>query len=135
MGVAHIAAGDPSSGELGNAGRLTPSMSREGAHRLRVRVVETRGRRYQRQGGHVVHEFTAPGPPPTPMSAACFVCGGPDLLTVLPFDRDRNTGAARPPPSPFAYCYQAIAAGYGPYIRGRERQYAWYTDGDGRVCE
>ena len=41
-------------------------------------------------------------------------------------------------PSPqFSYCYQAIAAGYGPYIRGRDPEYAWYTDsdGDGRVCE
>jgi len=37
----------------------------------------------------------------------------------------------------FAYCYQAISAGYGPYIQGRDPEYAWYTDsdGDGRVCE
>jgi hypothetical protein len=37
----------------------------------------------------------------------------------------------------FAYCYQAIAAGYGPYSRGRDAEYAWYTDGDsdGMVCE
>jgi hypothetical protein len=37
----------------------------------------------------------------------------------------------------FSYCYQAIAAGYGPYVRGVDREYAWYTDGDndGRVCE
>ena len=37
----------------------------------------------------------------------------------------------------FSYCYQAIAAGYGPYVRGRDPEYAWYTDrdGDGRVCE
>jgi hypothetical protein len=37
----------------------------------------------------------------------------------------------------FDYCYQALAAGYGPYVRGRDPEYAWYTDsdGDGRVCE
>jgi hypothetical protein len=37
----------------------------------------------------------------------------------------------------FSYCYQAIVAGYGPYVRGRDPEYAWYTDGDndGRVCE
>ena len=36
-----------------------------------------------------------------------------------------------------AYCYRAIAAGYGHYIRGRDPEYAWYTDSDrdGRVCE
>ena len=37
----------------------------------------------------------------------------------------------------FSYCYEAIAAGYGPYVRGRDPEYAWYTDNDsdGRVCE
>lgn len=37
----------------------------------------------------------------------------------------------------FDYCYQAIAAGYGPYRRGRDPEYHWYTDadGDGWVCE
>lgn len=37
----------------------------------------------------------------------------------------------------FSYCYQAIAAGYGPYYRGRDAEYAWYTDRDhdGVVCE
>ena len=37
----------------------------------------------------------------------------------------------------FSYCYQAIAAGYGPYVRGADPEYAWYTDSDrdGRVCE
>jgi Protein of unknown function (DUF1524)/Excalibur calcium-binding domain len=37
----------------------------------------------------------------------------------------------------FSYCYQAIAAGYGPYVRGIDPEYSWYTDGDGdgRVCE
>ena len=37
----------------------------------------------------------------------------------------------------FSYCYQAIAAGYGPYVRGQDPEYYWYTDadGDGVVCE
>lgn len=37
----------------------------------------------------------------------------------------------------FDYCYQAIAAGYGPYQQGVDPEYAWYTDadGDGVVCE
>ena len=37
----------------------------------------------------------------------------------------------------FDYCYQAVAAGYGPYYRSRDPEYAWYTDrdGDGVVCE
>jgi hypothetical protein len=37
----------------------------------------------------------------------------------------------------FDYCYQATAKGYGPYRRGRDREYAWYTDADndGVVCE
>ena len=46
--------------------------------------------------------------------------------------------AARRRPDPrFSYCYQAIAAGYGPYYRGRDPEYAWYEDADhdGVVCE
>jgi hypothetical protein len=37
----------------------------------------------------------------------------------------------------FDYCYQAVAAGYGPYYRGTDVEYSWYTDGDrdGVVCE
>ena len=37
----------------------------------------------------------------------------------------------------FDYCYQATAKGYGPYHRGRDPEYAWYTDADndGVVCE
>ena len=54
-----------------------------------------------------------------------------------------GSGQTTAPPPPtgtdprFSYCYQAVAAGYGPYIQGRDPEYAWYTDGDsdGRVCE
>ncbi|MGI9117083.1 MAG: excalibur calcium-binding domain-containing protein, partial [Gaiellales bacterium] len=37
----------------------------------------------------------------------------------------------------FAYCTQAIAAGYGPYVKGVDTEYAWYRDGDGDgvACE
>lgn len=37
----------------------------------------------------------------------------------------------------FQYCYQAKARGYGPYYRGVDREYSWYTDADsdGVVCE
>ena len=37
----------------------------------------------------------------------------------------------------FDFCYQAIDAGYGPYYRGRDQEYSWYTDADsdGVVCE
>lgn len=37
----------------------------------------------------------------------------------------------------FGTCRAAIAAGYGPYVRGRDPEYAWYrdADSDGIVCE
>lgn len=37
----------------------------------------------------------------------------------------------------FDYCYEAKAAGYGPYYRGSDPEYDWYTDADndGVVCE
>ena len=37
----------------------------------------------------------------------------------------------------FDYCYQATAAGYGPYYQGQDTEYDWYTDADndGVVCE
>ena len=37
----------------------------------------------------------------------------------------------------FSYCYEANAAGFGPYYQGRDPEYDWYDDrdGDGIVCE
>lgn len=37
----------------------------------------------------------------------------------------------------FSSCKAAIAAGYGPYVRGVDEEYSWYRDGDGdgTVCE
>lgn len=47
-----------------------------------------------------------------------------------------STPAAATDPR-FSYCYEANAAGYGPYYRGQDPEYAWYDDrdGDGVVCE
>jgi hypothetical protein len=47
-----------------------------------------------------------------------------------------GTGAGRLDPR-FGTCTAAVAAGYGPYMRGRDGEYAWYTDADsdGVVCE
>lgn len=37
----------------------------------------------------------------------------------------------------FEYCTDAVAAGYGPYVRDLDPEYDWYRDGDGdgTVCE
>jgi hypothetical protein len=37
----------------------------------------------------------------------------------------------------FDYCYEAVAAGFGPYFQGQDPEYDWYrdADGDGVVCE
>lgn len=37
----------------------------------------------------------------------------------------------------FSSCAKAKAAGYGPYVKGKDPEYAWYRDGDsdGTVCE
>ncbi|HYY11237.1 MAG TPA: excalibur calcium-binding domain-containing protein [Kineosporiaceae bacterium] len=37
----------------------------------------------------------------------------------------------------FADCAAARAAGFGPYLAGRDAEYAWYpdADGDGVTCE
>jgi hypothetical protein len=37
----------------------------------------------------------------------------------------------------FGTCAEAVAHGYGPYYRGSDREYDWYTDADsdGVVCE
>lgn len=54
----------------------------------------------------------------------------------------RASPPAAAPPAPttdprFSYCYEAQAAGYGPYVRGVDPEYDWYrdNDGDGTVCE
>jgi hypothetical protein len=75
-----------------------------------------------------------PGTPVTPSSG-----GGTVPVPTSP-------PGPTPSPSPtsssgldprFDYCYHAIAAGYGPYYRGADPEYDWYTDADndGVVCE
>ncbi|MEH0934043.1 excalibur calcium-binding domain-containing protein [Micromonospora psammae] len=53
-----------------------------------------------------------------------------------------TTTQPKPPSIPvadphFKSCREANAAGYGPYRRGIDPEYAWYRDrnGDGLVCE
>jgi hypothetical protein len=53
-----------------------------------------------------------------------------------------TTNQPKPPSIPvtdphFKSCREANAAGYGPYRRGVDPEYAWYRDrnGDGLVCE
>ncbi|YCK35936.1 thermonuclease family protein [Actinomadura sp. ATCC 39365] len=59
---------------------------------------------------------------------------------------DTSTSTPTPSPTPtppagtdprFRTCAEANAAGYGPYRRGVDPEYAWYQDrdGDGVVCE
>jgi uncharacterized protein DUF1524/excalibur calcium-binding domain-containing protein len=48
-----------------------------------------------------------------------------------------STGGSGGTDPQFDYCYQAKDAGYGPYYKGQDEEYAWYedADGDGVVCE
>ncbi|MET8870067.1 excalibur calcium-binding domain-containing protein [Nonomuraea sp. NPDC004580] len=44
----------------------------------------------------------------------------------------QRTGVSgRVPDKRFPSCKEAVAAGYGPYHKGRHEEYAWYTDLDG----
>jgi hypothetical protein len=66
--------------------------------------------------------------------------GGGTVRTVTP-------APAPAPPAPtapssgldprFGTCTEAKAAGYGPYVSGRDAEYSWYRDADhdGTVCE
>lgn len=71
-------------------------------------------------------------------------CGNPKVL--LPPRMTVSDNPLKPDPTPtsdgnldprFDYCYQAIAAGYGPYYKDVDPEYYWYKDGDkdGVVCE
>jgi hypothetical protein len=62
------------------------------------------------------------------------------MLTVRRASISRTSSTSSKPSGldpRFDYCYQAVAAGYGPYRRGIDAEYGWYTDGDsdGVVCE
>ncbi|MFF0371813.1 excalibur calcium-binding domain-containing protein [Micromonospora sp. NPDC005087] len=52
--------------------------------------------------------------------------------------RARGAGAGTPTTDPrFGTCKEANTAGYGPYYRGLDPEYAWYIDRnkDGVVCD
>ena len=57
------------------------------------------------------------------------------MATIVKAGTSGGTSGGNDPQ--FAYCYQAIEAGYGPYYQGQDPEYWWYTDadGDGVVCE
>lgn len=66
-----------------------------------------------------------------------------DALPAPPVDAPADTvetaaqsGAGELDPR-FGTCGEANAAGYGPYVRGQDPEYAWYIDrdGDGVACE
>jgi hypothetical protein len=59
---------------------------------------------------------------------------GPPVSTSRPTPSTAPTGGLDPQ---YDYCYDAIAAGYGPYQRGVDPEYDWYrdADNDGWVCE
>ncbi len=52
-------------------------------------------------------------------------------------DRGSSSGSSGRTDPRFDTCSAANAAGYGPYTRGQDPEYAWYIDrdGDGRACE
>ncbi len=60
----------------------------------------------------------------------------PAPATPKPSATAEPAGASSTDPR-FDYCTDAIAAGYGPYVRGEDEEYGWYRDGDsdGTVCE
>ncbi len=67
--------------------------------------------------------------------------GGGTVVTPKPAP-PKPTPKTTTPPKPstdprFGTCKAAIAAGYGPYVRGKDPEYDWYRDADhdGIVCE
>ena len=68
-----------------------------------------------------------PGSQPTTAANA----GAPPLSSSTAVgDTNASTTHAGLDPR-FSSCAKAKAAGYGPYVRGRDSEYAWYRDGDG----
>ncbi|WP_245718836.1 excalibur calcium-binding domain-containing protein [Micromonospora rhizosphaerae] len=90
---------------------------------------------------------TTPTPPAaeeTPADPATTVRTPPAKPTATrtssPAPAPTTTRPKPPPPTTdprFATCKEANAAGYGPYRRGIDPEYAWYRDpnDDGLVCE
>lgn len=79
--------------------------------------------------------------------ARAFVLGGGTVAAPAPRPVPAPTPVPQPTPAPapvatgtdprFDFCYNAKAAGYGPYQQGRDPEYDWYrdADSDGLVCE
>ncbi|MGC5022477.1 excalibur calcium-binding domain-containing protein [Micromonospora sp. DT47] len=92
-------------------------------------------------------EPTAPDPltggsTAKPMTAGPKVSAKPTATRTSSPRPAPTTTRPKPPPMPvtdprFGTCKEANAAGYGPYRRGIDPEYAWYRDrnGDGLVCE
>lgn len=71
-------------------------------------------------------------------------CGNPRIFIPPRMTVSNNPVVSDPTPTSdgkldprFKYCYEAIAAGYGPYYKDVDPEYYWYRDGDkdGVVCE
>ena len=85
------------------------------------------------------------GPPAAVVTAAPAPLETEDAATVVGQEDANGSRAARTRPASrsqdrldprFTTCDGVRAAGLGPYLRGRDAEYAWYTDpdGDGVVC-
>lgn len=70
------------------------------------------------------------------LTALLLLCVNVDILVRSALVRTR-TRPGRQPHQHFSTCAAAIERGYGPYYRGRDVEYGWYTDSDsdGVVCE
>lgn len=74
--------------------------------------------------------------PPSTLPAVSTPSAKPSLSkTVKPPAKSTTRPPANDPR--FDTCAKAKAAGYGPYTKGVDPEYAWYRDGDndGTVCE
>jgi hypothetical protein len=69
---------------------------------------------------------------PLPTAGSVRLGGGIGESAAAPPVTSSPSGATGGGTDPrFATCKAAIAAGYGPYVRGVDPEYYWYRDGDG----
>jgi hypothetical protein len=75
------------------------------------------------------------GTPPLGDPAATSTAGAGPAATgpaaTNPTATAATTSGGRAPDRMFASCKEAVAAGYGPYTKGRHPEYEWYVDADG----
>ncbi len=76
-----------------------------------------------------------PGKISTPPLASIGIGSNSVKPTGVPSNTNTPSGGKQDPR--FSTCGEAIAAGYGPYQRGKDPEYDWYIDRDrdGTVCE